>query len=257
MLSWPGFEENALRIERSLAPFFPRVNVIHSLTGVSAFPLPANWIVLPDGSYYGRKFEESLRIANEGHMLHIQADADFEDWQALVRSCEFAFSDIARLGLWAPLVDYTPWSLSRTVLEKRPQQGLNRVSMVDGIVWAISETVLARLRQFSFEGNPLGRGIELAAAAVSKTLSLDVVVDSRLKVCHPRGSGYSEAEAALQLHEFLQQLSPGEKLCLKWIEDFQVLRIAKEKRTLKNAYSQVLKKFLDPIYRQYFGSTNH
>lgn len=255
VLSWPGYESQALRIEKNLCKVFPHVHVIHSLTGASEFSVPAHWIVLPDGYYYGRKFEESLKIAHEGHMLHIQADADSDDWEGLVRSCEDAFFSDPRLGLWSPMVDYTPWSLRRTVLEKLAQPGLNRVSMVDGIVWAISETVLTRLRQFSFDMNPLGRGIEVAAAAVSRDLGLNVIVDSSINVRHPRGSGYSEAEAARQLQEFLKQLSTSEQVGRKWIEDLQIMRIANEKRASKRVCSRIKMKLLDPIYKLHLRVT--
>lgn len=255
VLSWPGVEENAFQIESSLRQIPANVAVIHSLTGVSKFSAPDNWIVLPDGSYYGIKFEESLNLCRQPIMLHIQADATSTDWVATVESCAKAFSESPDLGLWAPLVDYTPWTLARTTLEKKPRVGQNRVSMIDGIVWAIGHEVLTRLRQLDYQSNPLGRGIELAAAAMCHSWNLEVVVDSRLRVEHPRGSGYSETEAAIQLEIFLSQLSAEEQEARRWIEQRHIRAIRAEKRTMRRILSKTARAILDPVYKLRHGTT--
>jgi hypothetical protein len=137
IISWPGFEEKALEIEKLLSQQAGNVHVIHSRGDSSDFEIPAHWVILPNEAFYGAKFSKSLELCSSDVMLQIQADAHSDDWPEIIHRCHLAFAENHDLGLWAPLVDWTPWSLARTSLEKPQKDSPVRVSMVDGIVWAL------------------------------------------------------------------------------------------------------------------------
>jgi len=230
ILSWPGFEEKARVLELAVAGATDHLSVIHSLTGPSDATIPDHWIVLPDGAYYGVKFEKSLELCEADVMLHIQADVECDEWPRFLAECRNAFASHPDLALFAPLVDWTPWSLERTTLEWSQKKRVHRVSMVDGIVWAIGPATLQRLRHLDYTTNPLGRGIELAAAAFARAHGQLALVDATIKVSHPQGSGYSEADAARQLNAFLEQLTEPEKAARVFIERLHLKRLRRQKR---------------------------
>ena len=121
--------------------------------------------------------------------------------------------------------------------------------MVDGIVWALGVRAQNRMRELDYSVNPLGRGIDLAAASFAMAHGLMAVVDSNIKVTHPRGSGYSETEANAQLHVFLDQLDSSEKLARDAIQKLQTARIREEKRALLYLSNRFYRGVSDPLYR--------
>lgn len=251
IISWPGFEAKALEIEKQLSQQPGKVHVIHSLGDSRDFEVPPHWVILRNEAFYGAKFLKSLELCSSDVMLQIQADAHCDNWPEIIRSCRLAFAENPDLGLWAPLVDWTPWSIARTSLAK-PKKGIPvRVSMVDGIVWALGVKTLQRMRQIDFSMNPLGRGIDLAAASFAMAHGLDAVVDPRVKVAHPRGSGYSESDANHQLEIFLAQLNAPEKLAREAIQKLQGERIRREKQSLSYIADKLFRRIFDPLYRRF------
>ena len=248
IISWPGYESRALEIENSMSEIDGKVHVIYS-HGAVDFKPPPHWVVLSDDAFYGAKFLKSLELCSGDVMLQIQADADCGDWPGVVEKCQSAFAKMPDLGLWAPLVDWTPWSLSMTSLNKGERGTRHRVSMVDGIVWALGVRAQHRMRELDYSVNRFGRGIDLAAASFAMAHSLMVVVDSDIKVTHPRGSGYSETEANAQLQVFLDQLDSSEKLAQDVIQKLHAARIREEKRTLHYRANQLYRGMSDPLYR--------
>lgn len=249
IISWPGFEAKAREIEEHISQQPGKVNVIHSRGDSGDFEVPPHWVILPNDAFYGAKFFKSLELCSGEIMLQIQADAHCDDWPEVIRRCRLAFGGNPDLGLWAPLVDWTPWSIARTFLEK-PKKGLPvRVSMVDGIVWALGVKTLERMKQIDFSMNPLGRGIDLAAASFAMAHGFDAVVDPRVKVAHPRGSGSSETDANQQLEIFLAQLSAPERLARQAIQKLQGERIRREKQSLSYIANKLFRRILDPLYK--------
>jgi len=89
------------------------------------------------------------------------------------------------------------------------------VRQTDGIVWAMSERVIDRMRQADYSGNRLGWGIDGMAIAFAYANNMLVLRDTALLVDHPRGQGYGQEEATEQLMWFLNQMTPQEKIQMK------------------------------------------
>jgi hypothetical protein len=250
ILSWPGFEEKARVLELAVTGATDHLTVIHSLTGPSTASVPDHWVVLPDGAYYGVKFKKSLGLCVGDVMVHIQADVQCEEWPRVLSQCKQAFVANPDLALWAPLVWWTPWSLQRTTLESSKKKPVHRVTMVDGIVWALGVVTRQRLEELDYSNNPLGRGIELAAAAFARAEGFLALVDSTISVLHPKGSGYSEAEAARQLNLFLDQLSEPEQEARRFIERIQWERLRREKNAMVPRLRKSLGSAFDRVWKR-------
>jgi len=211
VISWSGQAENASAIEASVAGEVERLTVIHSDEHDEA-PLGARWRRVPNDWFYGRKFRQSLADFDGEVMLQITADAACADWPRLVRRCREGYRAIDRLGLWAPKVDHTYWTLDRTGVGRLGDSEICFVTMVDSIVWALSADVLERLRGLDYEVNNLGWGIERLAALHCHVTGRLVALDEGVEVRHPPGTGYSAEEATAQYQVFARQITLAERL---------------------------------------------
>jgi len=149
-------------------------------------------------------------------LLQIQADAHVDDWAHLISRCRFAFTTHPEVGVWGPNVDYSMWSTDRVLIgDFDPENSLVSVRQTDGIVWALAEPVIERMRAADYSGNRLGWGIDSLAIAWAYANNMLVVRDTSITVDHPRGQGYGHEEAAQQLDWFLEQFSPQERIQMK------------------------------------------
>ena len=225
ILAWVGHEEKAQAIELAVAEHADQVSVIYSVPDTPP-PIPDHWITVDYDCFFGCKFERALRLHEGGILLQIQADASFPDWGHLIARCRFAFEHSPDLGVWGPDIDYTMWTIDRVrIIDVDPKNSLVAVRQTDGIVWAMAEPVVARMREADYSGNRLGWGIDSMAIAYAYSHNMLVLRDMSLTVDHPQGKGYGREEAAAQLGEFLTQLT--------WQERIQMTVTRKAKKNLK------------------------
>ena len=175
------------------------------------------WQIVDNSWFFGKKFEHSINSNRGDIFLLIHADADVDDWQELVIRCRSAFAAFADLGVWAPNIDYTPWTSNRTSIGMLTGEH-EIVAQTDGIVWALSCLVVERLKKFDYTNNNLGWGIDWAAIAFAFANRLLVLRDHSIHVRHPKGTGYQHERANLQMRGFLQQLTLQERLILVLLE---------------------------------------
>lgn len=255
IISWRGQESNARHIELSLIDLCDHVTVVHATGGAEPHTVPSHWVTLPEFGY-GKIFAKTLDLLSGTTMMHIQSDAYTSDWPSLLERFKAVSHSHPNMGLWSPLVKGTSWNLDRTRVDQGRTAGssLHRVTTVDGIVWALGNTVISRLRQFQFEENPLGWGIDIAAASICHSSGLEVFLDESVRVAHPRGSGYEHELAASQAATFLRQLSEPEKSFQQWITATAEGRIKKEKEGVRYRLGKlgrrVTRVVFDPIYRR-------
>jgi len=62
----------------------------------------------------------------------------------------------------------------------------------------------------NYKRNKFGWGIPTIACAYCHYKSQYVVIDTNVKIVHPKGTGYSKREALTQKVEFLKQMSAEE-----------------------------------------------
>lgn len=215
ILAWTGFEEKAKIIEKALIDHADSVSVIYSVPEGGP-EVPHHWVRVDYDCFFGCKFQKAITLHPGGVMLQIQADAHSDNWPELLGRCRQAFTDYPELGVWGPQVDYSMWSLDRVYIDSfEPENSLVSVRQTDGIVWALSEPVIERMRQADYSGNRLGWGIDSLAIAFAFSHNMLVLRDTSLQVHHPKGAGYGADEAAKQLEWFLKQFSAQERIQMK------------------------------------------
>jgi hypothetical protein len=212
VISWTGQDENAERIASQARGAADHVTVLHSCPDHRKLPERPGWVQLPDADFYGAKFAHSLALNRGDVMLHVHADARTSDWAVVVRRCRDAFLRIPALGVWAPDVHYTPFPLEEVHIGNLGDEALAAVAHTDSIVWSVCAPVRARMRQLDLGRTPLGWGVDWAAICFCVSHGLLVLRDRTMRIEHPRGSGYRRQDAERQMLDFLQLLTPAERV---------------------------------------------
>ena len=228
ILAWVGYEEKAAAIEKAVTPHADKVSVIYSVPD-DAPEVPQSWITVDYECFFGCKFARAISHHTEGLLLQIQADAHVADWGHLISRCREAFEAHPDLGVWGPNIDYTIFPTEKVIVSDfDPKNSLVAVRQTDGIVWAMSNRVVERMRQADYSGNRLGWGIDSMAIAFAYANNMLVLRDTSITVDHPRGQGYGQEEATSQFEKFMEQLTPQEQIQLK------VTRVRKTSPTTKD-----------------------
>lgn len=215
VIAWPGVEANAANMATQLQGHADFCSVIYSHPAGDIFTGAGEWLQVPDAWYFGRKFSEALRVFRGDVLLLLHADAHHEDWRLVVDACRQQFERCIDTGLWAPVTDFTHWSLEKVAL--RPVQGTpcHSVVQTDCIVCAFSEPVVNRLKSLDYTDNNLGWGIDWAAIAYAYSHNLLVVQDASVPIRHAAGTGYDKHEALRQMEVFMQQLTMQEQVMVQ------------------------------------------
>lgn len=209
LISWAGQEDNVFRLSNQIVEFVDRLTVIYSERDTNHKVGAGEWVKVPNDWFFGKKFAKCIELFSGDIFLQIQADASCSSWHSITESSRQAHK--GNVGVWAPDIDFTPWTTDVVKLLDGPTPTTAHVMQTDGIVWSIDKRIITRLSALNFDQNNLGWGIDWAAIAFSYASGLHTLRERALKISHPSGSGYSGAEAQLQMNQFLQQLSSQER----------------------------------------------
>jgi hypothetical protein len=203
VFNWKGHEANAHALERALRPF-TKVTVINSeeLPGGG----PAHWVNLDDSAYFAAQWNRALELFDGDLLLHVQADARFEDFGSLLARVRFLSRD--RVGVYEPNVDYSSLNYDRARLPRVDEQAFE-VPMTDCTCWCIDGDLVRRLPKVDVSINKYGWGITAAVAALCALTGKRCVRDYSFTVRHPRRRGYSSEIAHRERRAYLQALDPA------------------------------------------------
>lgn len=219
IICWTGKEQLAQHIAAAIASQVDRLFVIYSNASNTVVQGAGEWIQVPDEYFYGKKFEACLQRTDADVMLQIQADAGHDDWPAVIAACRRAFAEWPDLAVWAPSVDHTPYHIARSgIVEAAP--GLYHVAQTDGVVWAMTRATCDRLREFDYDINNLGWGMDWVAICHAYANGNTVLVDTSILVVHPRGHGYKGHIAREQMYRFFERMTLRERLYFRLLYDF-------------------------------------
>lgn len=208
IIGWEGKLDRARDIAAALAPVVPRVTVVYSNSAESDVEGPGDWLRVSNADFFGKKFRCCLEAFTGGTFLLIHADTDFHDWALLVRRCGAVFVALPGIGVWTPQISNSWWRNSAVeLLPISEMPGLVSVAQTDGIVFALAPPVIDRLRQFDYEVNNLGWGIDLGAVVCARTAGLLVCCDTTLRVAHDKSRGYQDDAAFAQMRAFQTQFT--------------------------------------------------
>lgn len=221
IISWENHYHKAKNIASQVAKHAERTSVIYSNNLETSEQGEGNWMQVSNDFYYGKKFEKALNlIAKDEILLLIQADADCHNWGELINRCRDVMFKNNSIGVWAPEIRHTPWTIKRTNIAENEIQKINFVTQTDGIVFSFNKQVLDRLRKLDYSQNNLGWGIDWIAICHSYTNDMYVIRDRSIIVNHPLGSGYLSNDAMLQMNNFLNQMTPQEVIMYKLLESY-------------------------------------
>ena len=216
VISWQGHDDKARHIAGSIAAGQPadgglRLSVIYSNAAEAPQSGAGRWLQLPNACYFGAKFALALREFDADVLLLIQADAACDDWPALVERCRQRFAQRPKLAMWAPRIDYTPWTPARVDIRPEPLAGLTHVAHTDGIVLAYAKPLVQRLQRLDYRDNNIGWGMDWIGICHAYSRGLEVLREDALRVLHPRSRGYDTREATRQWLAFMRQMDPAEQ----------------------------------------------
>ena len=201
------------------------LRIIYSNAAEAPEEGPGLWQQVSNRKFFGPKFEAALANCVSDVLLIIQADALFADWSKIVERCQARFGQRPKLGLWAPRIDYTPWTPERVDVRLVRDQGLTAVAQTDGVVLAFSRAVMDRLRQLDYGCNNMGWGIDWIAICHCYVHGLEVLREDDQTIMHPPSRGYGWRDAVLQWRNFMLQMNDQEQVI------FQILlRFTAERR---------------------------
>ena len=212
IISWEGKQLDALNIAEVISKEI-ETTVIDSNKKEQPFAESGrfSWKHVSNDMFYGKKFQTSLDLLkDDSHMLQIQADAECADWIGLIRQLKTDLLLHPEIGVWSPLIDFTPYALEDVELNPAGRP-LSSVIQTDGIVWAIHSSICKRLKSLDYAKNNLGWGIDWAAICMSRASGRIVVCNQDVFVRHPRGPGYDTTEADRQMRRFIDGLQKPEK----------------------------------------------
>jgi hypothetical protein len=216
IFNWKNQFENAKRIQDELKTTFDDVVVINSDDHHSR----EGWIDIGNECYFKAQFFKALELFDGDILFHIQADASYDNWPAVVASALVALNSY-RWGVFAPHVDFTPWPSVRTDIESEylREPNLRLVNCTDCTCWFIHRDIIDQFKQHAalFATNKFGMGIDLTMAALSYFNRRPVIRDYSHTIAHPRLRGYDNEAAKVELAAYVEGVDAALKPILNWM----------------------------------------
>jgi len=186
------------------------------------------WINIGEDSYFTAQFLKALELFDADILFHIQADASYNNWQALMDDA-VKYYDKYEWGVYAPNVDYTWYDSSKTDVDRLqlPDTNLKMVANTDCTCWFISKQLidLVRNREIDFSPYKMGWSFDIVYPAISYINKMPVIRDYRHTVCHPKGTNYNIEQAETEMHELYGELPDDVK------EAFYYIKMNRDKLT--------------------------
>lgn len=191
---------NALILKNSFLPL-TRTCLLDSGSDILPEQVPFFDKIYPN-IYYSGLYNEALRIFLESEfklMLFMTSDVSIPDPVKLIQNIEFVMSD-DRVGLYGPVsaggVHF--WGMPAHTGNVR------EVPYVEGFCFIAHRRLLEKLGVIDTRVNMLGWGIDIALGYVSNCLGLQVLIDDRIEIVHPKATGYNRSSADDQMNKWLR-----------------------------------------------------
>lgn len=203
IFSWKGQYENALKLEKQLSPIVD-VTIVNSDDDNK----PENWVNIGNECYFSDQFKSALSLFDSEQydfFFHVQADASYGDWEAILKSAETSFEKY-NWGVFAPNVDDTFYISERTDIFDL-ENNLKVVATTDNTCWFIHKDILNEMKNnlHFMEQNQLGWGWDLLICAFSHLEKRKVIRDYNFTVNHPKSTGYRKEEAEEEMQEMFNK----------------------------------------------------
>ena len=221
IISWRGQHENAEFIANKLITFSPNVYIVYSDPDNSFSPsAPCHLIKRPNNLFWEDKFKNCLDLCNDQPMMVIHADCQCDNWENLVKRYFSAREKIKNLGVWAPYIRGTYYTLEKSEVFGYGNDGLRVAALTDGIVFALSTELVKRMKLVKYGDNPIGWGIDLLFCSAAYTFHQLIIIDNTVLVDHPKSRGYKTEEAVTGMNKFFSQFYIQELIQCKLLRSY-------------------------------------
>jgi len=167
------------------------------------------WINIGEDSYFTAQFLKALELFDADILFHIQADASYNNWQALMDDA-VKYYDKYEWGVYAPNVDYTWYDSSKTDVDRLqlPDANLKMVANTDCTCWFISKQLidLVRNREIDFSPYKMEWSFDIVYPALSHMMKRPVLRDYSHTIDHPVGTNYNKEQAEKEMLELYNSL---------------------------------------------------
>lgn len=206
IISWACQHDNALLIANKLAGDGWSVNIIYSDPN-PALALKGNWISTkrPNDLFWADKFKGCLENFNADLMLVIHADTLCDDWSLMVKKCFETMHTDLTIGVWAPLIDNTPFHANNTTVGKIAGTSLHIVCQTDGIIFCLRSSIVDRMRYVDYSKNIYGFGIDYIFITNAYSSGKLAVIDTSVVINHSFKRGYDSSIAISTMTKFLSE----------------------------------------------------
>ncbi len=237
IFNWPGVSENARRLQRQFADLGVDIHVVNSDESEDDNGLP-NWVNIGDSGYMVQQYAKARELFSRTYFLGMFADIyDVEAELILKRACHvFSTYDC---GAYAPNIDFMAWNFRRRSLPKL-EKHLYEVPNAESLLTFIHRDVLTEL-VLDPEKYRIGWGIDFVVSFLADQQGKKVIRDYITTVTHPRGKGYSNAAAAAEMEQFINDRDPATAAKLwDWIAAARKLRVRRRRQRFRKYWRSAL-----------------
>jgi hypothetical protein len=200
IFSWKHVTPNAQDLYSAISPHFPNTFLINCDEHTLILDISEDRVIqLDDSYYYGGQFETAIHAIPPGKILTcIVGDVEpGADWAQIATNAIDAFNT-EKAGVYAPNVDFTGWTSRGPLINESKQ--LYSVVNTDCTCWFLHPTLISGLKDLHYRSLcNLGWGIDHVFCEEAIRKDLLVIRDYRVLVRQPKGTGYSEARARVEM----------------------------------------------------------
>ena len=221
IISWHGMHENAKLIAQQLLNNVDRLTVVYSDPSEQTdIDFGCEKIKRPNHLFWGDKFKACIENFNSDLILIIHADCEHLNWSLIAQGFQLAMDKYPIIGVWSPLIDYTPYTLEKTRIGKMNDSDHIIVAQTDAIVFGFRKETASRMKPVNYDSNIYGWGIPWLIVTHVFANKKIAIVDKSLKIKHPLTRGYPSTEAAKQMKDFLGQFNTIEIIQYKLLKTY-------------------------------------
>jgi hypothetical protein len=220
IFNWRGQYEKTLEKEAQLTALGKNPIVINS----DDEHQDPKWHNIGEESYFTAQFLKAIEVFDEtkGDVLfHVQADASYDNWEALYADAEKYF-ELTDWGIYAPNVDYTWYDSTRSDIESIafPLDKLKIVANTDCTCWFIHKDVIKWYKETKLDFSQYGMGWcwDIIFPALCFIHQRPVIRDYNHTVSHPRGTNYDTTKAEQEMWHLYNSLPDNLKKAFGYIK---------------------------------------
>ena len=161
-----------------------------------------------DNVYYNGLLNKTYEILSDdySHLLFITSDVTVHDCEGLIsRIHEVYQKDI---GVYAPSAKHS----THSQMNNHETLGLRKVTFTEGFCFVTPKTFLNQICPIDLSLNKIGHGVDIYFGYLSMVNKKFAVVDDKIIVNHPHGSGYNDKEARVQRDNWFRTKSKQARL---------------------------------------------